>query len=130
MTLPDKKQTHQPSPKVLACRENGRKGGLARAKNNPKKLLKTFSSKGGQTTADNYGVDYFKYIAARRQNVGRYRKPVAKTNVGKKKVSVTLNHGQKLRDVKYKPDSGRSSNRKAVSNLVGKHSTAKFARTR
>ena len=71
-----KKATHQPSPKVLACRANGRKGGLARAKNNTKAKMREWSSKGGRKCVDVLTSDFMSFLTTQRKTVGRYRKPV------------------------------------------------------
>jgi general stress protein YciG len=69
---------YQPSPKVLACRENGRKGGLARAANNSKAKLVKIATKGGQKLHELHGDDYYSHIVGLRRFVGRYRRPTAK----------------------------------------------------
>jgi hypothetical protein len=70
------KTAKQPTPRQIAARRNGSKGGLARAKNLSVQALKKIASSGGKTTHQKYGDEYFCFIASRRQRVGRYRTPV------------------------------------------------------
>lgn len=71
------KLVHQPSPRVLACRRNGRLGGLARAKKVTSEKMKEWSSRGGKATFDRYGSGLMSFITKKRKHVGRFRKPVA-----------------------------------------------------
>jgi len=79
------KKAHQPSPKVLAARRNGRLGGLARAKNNSKEKMAEWSSKGGFKTSETYGSDLHSHAAAQRKKVGRYSKVIVKVKTSKRK---------------------------------------------
>lgn len=78
-------KNYQPSPKVLACRENGRKGGLARAKKNSKAAIKSWSSKGGKRTHEVHGSDLFAFLSTKRKTVGRYSKPTSNATIPKRK---------------------------------------------
>lgn len=53
--------------KVLANREKGRKGGLATAKKYSREWIQQRGSKGGCTTRDAYGSDYFRHINKQRR---------------------------------------------------------------
>lgn len=71
------KKAKQLTPRQIACRANGKKGGLSRAKNLSKQRKQEIASSGGRTTHLRYGDDYFGFIAKKRKNVGRYSSPVA-----------------------------------------------------
>ena len=66
------KKAKQPTPRQIASRANGRKGGLARAKNLSAQEMKDIAASGGKSTHERYGDDYFGFIARRRTRVGRY----------------------------------------------------------
>lgn len=65
----------QPTPREVASRIAGRKGGLARAKNLTAQEKKDIASKGGKAIHNNHGDDYYAFLAGRRKRVGRYRQP-------------------------------------------------------
>ena len=69
----------QVSPKTLAARINGAKGGKARAANNTKAELVKWAAKGGKATLDAHGADFFAHAQSLRKVVGRYRTPVNQT---------------------------------------------------
>jgi hypothetical protein len=71
------KRAKQPTPRQIACRANGRKGGLARAKKLTKKEIVAIAIKGGNKLHQKHGDDYYSFIASRRKTVGRYRTPVS-----------------------------------------------------
>lgn len=66
----------QPTPRQLAARANGRKGGIARAERLTAKAMSEIAALGGSTTHKKYGDDYFGFLASRRKRVGRYRTPI------------------------------------------------------
>lgn len=74
-----KKVATQVSPRTLAARINGAKGGKARAANNSKEQLSAWAASGGQATLDRHGSDFFSHAQAQRKVVGRYRTPVNQT---------------------------------------------------
>jgi hypothetical protein len=70
----------QISPRAVAARENGRRGGLATAQKYGS--FQTRAEQGGRTTRDRYGNDYFKHIRKVRRNSkdwpkGKPRKKIA-----------------------------------------------------
>lgn len=65
----------QISPRVLAAKRNGRLGGLARAKNNSKAKIRSWSSKGGNSCLAKYGSEFFSHAQSKRKTRGRYRTP-------------------------------------------------------
>jgi hypothetical protein len=69
------KKKYQPSPKVLSCRENGRKGGLARVAKQTQAQRSAVAGMGGSKCAELHGDDFFAHIAKQKRFVGRYRKP-------------------------------------------------------
>lgn len=73
------KKVRQPTPRQIACRANGRKGGLARAKNLTDKQLSEIGQKGGKATLDKLGVDFFAFMTGKRKVVGRYRTPITES---------------------------------------------------
>lgn len=56
----------QPSPRVLANKQNGQRGGLATAAKHGKEFLTERAEKGGQAVRDRYGVDYYRHIGKLR----------------------------------------------------------------
>lgn len=73
-----KKVATQISPRTLAARANGAKGGIARAANHTKTEIQSWGSKGGTATLQRHGKDFFSHAVSKRKTVGRYRTPVAK----------------------------------------------------
>jgi len=71
------KKAKQPTPRQIAARANGRKGGLARAQNLTAQAIKDIASSGGKKVHAIYGDDYFGFLANRRKRVGRYSTAVA-----------------------------------------------------
>ena len=67
------KKAKQLTPKQVACRSNGRKGGLARALSLTSEQIKSIGSKGGRATHAKLGDDYFSFLAGRRRRIGRYK---------------------------------------------------------
>lgn len=61
----------QPSPRVVACRKNGQRGGLARAQRHDAMQLKEWARMGGMATRRRYGPDFFRGIRKLRKH---YRK--------------------------------------------------------
>ena len=76
------KTVKQLTPRQVAGRANGKKGGLARAANNSKEQIAAFGKLGGKTTLAKYGRDFFSFATTKRKVVngktqcGRYRKVV------------------------------------------------------
>ena len=56
-------QSGQISPRVLAARENGKRGGLVTAQRHGSDYVQAKGGKGGRTTRDRYGRDFFAHIA-------------------------------------------------------------------
>ena len=67
----------QLTPRQIAARKNGSKGGQARAKNLTKESLQAIAASGGRATHRKLGDDFFGFIASKRKRVGRYRTLVA-----------------------------------------------------
>lgn len=78
------KRAKQLTPRQIACRANGRCGGLARAKKLTAAEKRKIASEAGKATHRNHGDDYYAFIARKRKRVGRYSTPVT---VGKTKKS-------------------------------------------
>lgn len=57
----------QPSPRVLAAKENGRKGGLVTATRHGVEFLSKRGESGGQAVRDRYGRDFYKHIGQLRK---------------------------------------------------------------
>lgn len=76
----------RPSPRVIANRRNGQKGGLATAKKYGKDFCVSRSERAGQALRDMYGADYYSHI-------GKFRKKVGWPK-GKPRKSVTINPAQ------------------------------------
>lgn len=76
-------KTSQPSPRTLASRRNGALGGKARAAKHTKSVRDSWSSKGGNVTAERYGPELKKYGSALRKTVGRYKTPAEQTKLNK-----------------------------------------------
>ena len=68
----------QVSPRTLASRRNGALGGKARAAKHSKAKMKAWSSKGGTSTLNRYGTEFFADAVSRTKTVGRYKTPRAK----------------------------------------------------
>jgi hypothetical protein len=81
----DMKKAKQPTPREIACRANGRKGGLARAKKLSASRRKEIASKAGMQTIKNHTADYFSFISKKRKVVGRYRTPVGETRLNRRR---------------------------------------------
>lgn len=56
----------QPSPKVLAARINGAKGGLARAAKLSASRRREIASMGGTKTFETYGESFLSYIGKKK----------------------------------------------------------------
>ena len=65
----------QISPRTLASRLNGAKGGKARAAKISKERLSEIAASGGKSTLAKYGKDFFAHASTKRKVVGRYRTP-------------------------------------------------------
>lgn len=76
-------KTVQLSPRVLANRRNGAKGGKARAAKHSKESIREWSSRGGTQQQAIYGSDLKKHMVNRRKTVGRYKTPVEDTILAK-----------------------------------------------
>jgi general stress protein YciG len=73
----------QVNRRALINRQNGRKGGLATAKNHSEEWLKERGRRGGITTTALYSSDYFRHLNSQRKirngwPQGKMRKAVAK----------------------------------------------------
>ena len=62
------KKVAQASPRVIAARINGRKGGLATALKHGADFCQARSEKAGNASKLLFGSDYYKYIASLRKN--------------------------------------------------------------
>ena len=56
------------SKRALSAKEKGRRGGLATARNSSEEFLEQRSTKGGMSTKERYGVDYFRFLQSLRKN--------------------------------------------------------------
>lgn len=64
-------QRSQISPRVLAAKENGKRGGLATAQKHGPEFIQARGGKGGQACRDRYGREFFSYIARfKKKNKG------------------------------------------------------------
>ena len=70
------KAVKQLTPRQVAARKNGSKGGRARAKNLSPEAMREIASQGGKRTHQKYGDAFFGFIAGRRKTIGRYRTAV------------------------------------------------------
>ena len=60
------RKAKQQTPRPIASRANGRKGGLARAARLTDKAIQAIAAMGGKQLHNKYGDDYFSHIANRR----------------------------------------------------------------
>lgn len=58
---------YQPSPRTLASKINGRKGGLARAAKLTASQRSANAGKAGRACLDAYGKDFYSYMRSRRK---------------------------------------------------------------
>jgi hypothetical protein len=70
------RKAKQLTPRQVAARMNGSKGGKARAKNLSPEKIKAIAGSGGKAAHLKYGDDFFAHMASRRKRVGRYSTPV------------------------------------------------------
>lgn len=84
------KKAKQPTPRQIACRANGAKGGKARAKNLSAQELKAIASKAGKATHANHGDDYFIWLHKQRKYIGRYRTPVLESKRRKRRIQASI----------------------------------------
>lgn len=66
----------QLTPRQVANRANGKKGGQARARKLSSEQRKKIAASGGKTTSLLYGSEFYSFIDKKRKHVGRYRTPV------------------------------------------------------
>lgn len=52
----------QLSKRILSAKEKGRKGGYATARKSSQEFLEARSQKGGQSTRDSYGTEFYSYL--------------------------------------------------------------------
>ncbi len=79
-----KQTTELSSPRSIAARAKGRKGGLATSKNHSPEWLSQRGRNGGSTTRDLYSADFFRHAQGQRKirrgwPLGKLRKSVDKT---------------------------------------------------
>jgi len=61
--------------RVIAARENGRQGGLARARNFDEDILSLMASTGGKAVLEKYGREYFVQLRKRRMHYHKRNEP-------------------------------------------------------
>ena len=86
-------QSQVPNSRSIAARANGRKGGMATAKNHSPEWLSERARSGGSTTRDLYSADFFRH--AQQQRKVRRGWPAGKLRPARDLLTVATKKAQK-----------------------------------